>query len=83
MAPIARSEYVLVLADTDLAKDPAADWGVARLWDLGDGVAGLQLRTKINKLGRELLEVISLVVECCGRGLDAILTVVPMFHVNA
>lgn len=72
VAPVARANGVLLLADLKLAGAPVADWGVASLWDLGDGVAGLELRTKMNTFSPALLEVIPQVVERCGRDFKAL-----------
>lgn len=72
IVPIARSEGVLLLTDVKLAQKPVADWGAASLWDLGDGVAGLELRTKMNTFSPQLLEVIPQAIERCGQDFKAL-----------
>ncbi|CAM4334552.1 3-hydroxyacyl-CoA dehydrogenase [Kerstersia similis] len=53
-----RAPGVLLLGDLSLARPPAARWETAELWDLGDGVAGLAFRTKMNTFNPALLETI-------------------------
>jgi len=72
VALIERSEGVLLLGDLKLEGKPVEDWGVASLWDLGDGVAGLELRTKMNTFSPGLLAVIPQVVERCSKDFKAL-----------
>ncbi|MGO3742504.1 FAD-dependent oxidoreductase [Kerstersia sp.] len=59
-----RAPGVLLLADLALANQPAARWDTAELWDLGDGVAGLAFRTKMNTFNPALLEAIQAALAC-------------------
>ncbi|RJG39872.1 3-hydroxyacyl-CoA dehydrogenase/enoyl-CoA hydratase family protein [Mesorhizobium sp. DCY119] len=61
--PIAQSDGVLLLADLRLAGKPVEDWGAASLWDIGDGVACLEFRTKMNTFNPDLLDAIGKAVE--------------------
>ncbi|MEK1929400.1 MAG: enoyl-CoA hydratase/isomerase family protein, partial [Pararhizobium sp.] len=63
--PVTQSEGVLVLSDLRLARMPAEAWEVATLWDLGDGVACLEIRTKMNTFNPALLDAIDKAVERC------------------
>lgn len=61
--PVAQAEGVLLLADLKLAEKPAEDWGTASLWDIGDGVACLELRTKMNTFSPALLDAVGKALE--------------------
>ena len=63
--PVTQSEGVLVLSDLRLAKKPAEAWEVANLWDLGDGVACLEICTKMNTFNPALVDAIDKAVERC------------------
>lgn len=56
--PLRQAPGVLLLGDLALAQQPVASWSTAALWDLGDGVAGLAFRTKMNTFNPTLLETI-------------------------
>ena len=60
-----QSEGVLALSDLRLAKKPVEASEVANLWDLGDGVACLEIRTKMNTFNPALLDAIDKAVERC------------------
>jgi len=54
-APIKHAEGVLLLADVQRASQPLLKNGSARLWDIGDGVACFEFRTKMNTIDPDLL----------------------------
>ncbi|RWR26546.1 3-hydroxyacyl-CoA dehydrogenase/enoyl-CoA hydratase family protein [Sinirhodobacter populi] len=58
MRPVHRPAGVITLTDLARAKAPVADYGSAALWDLGDGVACLAFRTKMNTFSQDLLVAI-------------------------
>ncbi|MDO6965334.1 3-hydroxyacyl-CoA dehydrogenase/enoyl-CoA hydratase family protein [Rhizobium alvei] len=70
--PVARGEGVITIADLKLATQPVADYGPAALWDLGDGVACLEFRTKMNTFSKELLEAIGKAIEDVKTGFKAL-----------
>ncbi|MFS8050744.1 FAD-dependent oxidoreductase [Rhizobium sp. BR 314] len=72
IAPVHRGEGVLLLSDLRLSADPVEDWGVASLWDLGDGVACLEFRTKMNTYAPALFEAINKAIERCSRDFKAL-----------
>lgn len=53
--PISRPDGVIALADLKLASEPVESSEGASLWDLGDGVAALELKTKLNTLNIDVL----------------------------
>ncbi len=55
---IDRGHDVITIADLKLKTDPVADYGTAVLWDIGDGVACLEFRTKMNTFSDALLDAI-------------------------
>ncbi|QPB21894.1 3-hydroxyacyl-CoA dehydrogenase/enoyl-CoA hydratase family protein [Rhizobium sp. 007] len=63
--PVTQSEGVLVLSDHRLARKSVEALEVANLWDLGDGVACLEIRTKMNTFNPALLDAIDKAVERC------------------
>jgi 3-hydroxyacyl-CoA dehydrogenase len=70
--PVARSEGVLLLADLELAGKPVEDWGVARLWDIGDGVACFEIRSKMNTLGAGVLDALEAALARVASGFKAL-----------
>lgn len=70
--PVARGEGVITIADLKLATKAVADYGPAALWDLGDGVACLEFRTKMNTFSKELLEAIGKAIEDVKTGFKAL-----------
>ncbi|MFC5421536.1 3-hydroxyacyl-CoA dehydrogenase/enoyl-CoA hydratase family protein [Bosea eneae] len=61
--PVHRTEGAITIADLSLAGAPVADYGCAALWDLGDGVACLEFRTKMNTFSDALLGAIHAAIE--------------------
>ena len=57
-APLERSEGVLLLSDVKLGAKPVAKNGSASLWDLGDGIACLEVHTKMNAIDPEVMKMI-------------------------
>ncbi|MGO7213078.1 3-hydroxyacyl-CoA dehydrogenase NAD-binding domain-containing protein [Rhizobium ruizarguesonis] len=62
---VARNEGVLRLAEFGLGQKPVASWEEADLWDIGDGVACLEFRTKMNTCSPILLDAIGHALERC------------------
>lgn len=61
--PVAVGDGVLTIAALALATTPVQAGKAAKLWDLGDGVAGLEFRTKMNTFSPTLLEEIDEAIE--------------------
>ena len=57
-ADITRPQGVLKLADVKRGAEPIRRNGSASLWDLGDGVAGLEFHTKMNALDAESIAMV-------------------------
>jgi 3-hydroxyacyl-CoA dehydrogenase len=70
--PVTQSEGVLVLSDLRLAGKPVESWEVANLWDIGDGVACLEIRTKMNTFNPALMDAIGKAVERCRNDFKAL-----------
>lgn len=60
---IIRPEGVLTLAALKLCSVPVQSSEIANLWDLGDGVACLELRTKMNTFSPAALDAIAAALE--------------------
>lgn len=56
--PVRRAAGVLLLEDVQRASQPLLKNGSARLWDIGDGVACFEFRTKMNTLDPDLLNLL-------------------------
>lgn len=72
LEPVAQGEGVLLISDLKLAGRPVEDWGAAGLWDLRDGVACLEFRTKMNTFNPALLDAIGKALERCGKDFKAL-----------
>jgi 3-hydroxyacyl-CoA dehydrogenase len=55
---LCRAEGVLSLADIKRAGEPLAKNGSASLWDIGDGVACLEVHTKLNTIDPDVIGMI-------------------------
>ena len=55
---VAQAPGVITLAAVQLASAPVEDFGAARLWDLGEGVACFEIRTKMNTFNPEVLDAL-------------------------
>ncbi|MFG1244233.1 3-hydroxyacyl-CoA dehydrogenase/enoyl-CoA hydratase family protein [Xanthobacter sp. V7C-4] len=55
---VAQADGVITLAAVQLASKPVEDWGTARLWDLGDGIACFEIRSKMNTFGAPVLDAL-------------------------
>jgi 3-hydroxyacyl-CoA dehydrogenase len=62
-ADVQRGEGVLLLADVKLKGPPMAKNGSASLWDIGDGVACLEVHTKLNTINPEVFRIIAKALE--------------------
>jgi 3-hydroxyacyl-CoA dehydrogenase len=60
---VQRGEGVLLLADVKLKGPPLAKNGSASLWDIGDGVACLEVHTKLNTIDPEVFRIIAKALE--------------------
>ena len=70
--PVMRGEGVITIADVKLSSKPVVDYGCAALWDLGDGVACLEFRTKMNTFSEALLDAIDAALGEVGRSFKAL-----------
>jgi len=55
---VAQAEGVITLAAVRLASKPVEDWGAATLWDLGDGIACFEIRSKMNTFGVPVMDAL-------------------------
>lgn len=83
--PVHRPEGAITLADLALAGAPVADYGAARLWDLGDGVACLEFRTKMGTFSPQLLDAVEAAIGDVERGFKALVigSDAPVFSAGA
>lgn len=83
--PVAVSDGVVTVASLSLASRPVQSGSAANLWDLGDGVAGLEFRTKMNTFSAALLDQIDEAVERTGRDFRALVigSDAPFFSAGA
>ena len=65
-------EGVITLAALKLATAPVETSEAANLWDLGDGVASLELRTKMNTFSPAALDAVLAALEKTGRDFGAL-----------
>lgn len=70
--PLSRSEGVLRLSDLAMATKPVASWDSANLWDLGDGVACFEIRSKMNTFSPDLLDAIGQALDRCSTDFRAL-----------
>ncbi|WP_237050366.1 enoyl-CoA hydratase-related protein [Microvirga ossetica] len=61
--PIAEGDGVLTLAALSRATGPTMDGAASKLWDLGDGVAGFEFRSKMNTISPALLDELNATLE--------------------
>ena len=69
---VARAPGVLRLADVKLAGTPLERNGSASLWDLGDGVVGLEFHTKMNAIDPGVLAMTGKAVATVPKGYRAL-----------
>jgi len=69
---VPRPEGVLLLEDVKRAGKPLARNGSASLWDIGDGVACLEIRTKLNAIDPEVLAIVEKAVKIVEAGHKAL-----------
>jgi 3-hydroxyacyl-CoA dehydrogenase len=67
-ADIVRAPGVDLLADRRLAAKPIAKNGAAALWDLGDGVLGIEFTSKMNALEPDSMTMLRAAIERIGLG---------------
>jgi 3-hydroxyacyl-CoA dehydrogenase len=71
-ADVVRPEGVLLLEDVRRRSRPVARNGSARLWDIGDRVACLEFRSKMNAIDAETLDLIDKAIGIVTKEFDAL-----------
>nr|MCU0623190.1 enoyl-CoA hydratase/isomerase family protein [Gemmatimonadaceae bacterium] len=66
--PVTRAGGIMTLGDRALAARPLEKNGSAALWDLGDGVLGVEFTGKMNALDGEVMTMLHRAVARAGRG---------------
>lgn len=61
--PVRIPDGEITLAALSLARPPVTRWDGGTLWDLGEGVAGFEIRSKANALGAAVLDALAAVPE--------------------
>jgi 3-hydroxyacyl-CoA dehydrogenase len=69
---VPRPEGVLLLEDVKRASEPLARNGSASLWDIGDGVACLEIHTKLNAIDPDVLAIVEKAVKIVEAGHKAL-----------
>ncbi len=69
---VPRPEGVLLLEDIKRAGEPLARNGSASLWDIGDGVACLEIHTKLNAIDPDVLAIVEKAVKIVEAGHKAL-----------
>jgi len=69
---VPRPEGVLLLEDVKRAGEPLAGNGSASLWDIGDGVACLEIHTKLNAIDPDVLAIVEKAVKIVEAGHKAL-----------
>ena len=69
---VAEAPGVLTLAALRLAGQPVEDWEQASLWDLGDGVACFEIRSKMNTLNPSVLSALEAALALATRDFRAL-----------
>lgn len=82
-ADVERAEGVLLLADVKLTGEPLAKNGSASLWDIGDGVACLEVHTKMNTMDPEVFKIIAKAVEIVPKAHRALVIYNEASHFSA
>lgn len=65
-------EGEITLAALSLARPPVARWEAGALWDLGEGVAGFEIRSKANAIGETVLDAIEAALDRVGGDFSAL-----------
>ncbi|MGD1876395.1 MAG: 3-hydroxyacyl-CoA dehydrogenase NAD-binding domain-containing protein [Kiloniellaceae bacterium] len=82
-ANVVRGDGVLLLSDIKLQGPPLATNGSASLWDIGDGVACLEVHTKMNTMDPEVFKIIAKAVEIVPRDHKALVIYNEGSHFSA
>lgn len=69
---LTRDEGVLLLSDIKLKTKPLAQNASSSLWDIGDGVACLEIHTKMNAMDPDVLSMVGKAVEIVRRSFKAL-----------
>lgn len=72
MRPVMRPEGAITLADLALAGGPVAQWPAAALWDLGEGIACFEFRTKMGTFSEGLLDALNAALDVVERDFRAL-----------
>ena len=70
--PVHHAEGVITIADLSVGASLVADYGSAALWELGDGVACLEFRTKMNTFSGALLDAVDAALVEAGKRFKAL-----------
>ena len=70
--PVPRMSGALQLSDCKRGAKPLARNGSASVWDIGDGVACLEFRSKMNSLDPDSLAMVQQAVDIVGEGMRAL-----------
>src|SRR5215472_6927468 len=71
-ARVAHAPGILLLADVKRRSKPLLRNGSASLWDIGDGVAGLEFHSKMNALDQESLGMLGSALQIVGAKMKAL-----------
>ncbi|MGE5768567.1 MAG: 3-hydroxyacyl-CoA dehydrogenase NAD-binding domain-containing protein, partial [Bacteroidota bacterium] len=82
-ADVVRAEGVLLLSDVKLKGAPVARNGSASLWDVGDGVACLEVHTKMNTMDPEVFKIMVKALEIVPKRFKALVVYNEGTHFSA
>ncbi|MEQ8347956.1 MAG: 3-hydroxyacyl-CoA dehydrogenase/enoyl-CoA hydratase family protein [Sneathiellaceae bacterium] len=72
-APIPVADDAWLLADRKRGRQPVASNKGASIWDVGDGVACLELHTKMNAVDADIIAMVSQAAKLHGKGYKALI----------
>lgn len=83
--PVRRPDEAISLSDLKLSAQPAAETAAAALWDLGDGVACLELRSKMNTFNFDVMHAIEQLTDRVKQDFHALVIAsdLPVFSAGA
>ena len=83
--PVPRPDGTISLSDLKLAAQPVARTEAANVWDLGDGVACLELRSKMNTFNFDVLRAIEELTQYASGNFQALVigSDLPLFSAGA
>lgn len=82
---VVQADGVITLAAVQLASKAVEDWGAARLWDLGDGIACFEIRSKMNTFGAPVLDALEAALARVQQGFKGLVigSDAPLFSAGA